>query len=480
MIAIVSLSRSARNLRAIVSFSLLLAMSGCGSDSASPPITVSIMPASVSLGIGGTQTFTATITGSSNTAVTFSVQEGAAGGSVTAAGNYTAPQTLGTYHIIATSTADSTKSAAATLSVDPLLVKKVSLPVWNGSFSPAAGPLVGQLITTLDGALIVPAGATKKIAVLATHGAMGSYRGGVPGWLGWWLERYHVTTLTLNRRDSIAYGPNEGGGNTLHPDAVCDLSSGVDFLVNTLGYQGVFILGHSKGTVFSPIYPSYFNNCYPGAGGPPVNNDPRVVAVSTYGTIADGREAAESIAPLAGGVYAPDVAAAQVEVAAGRGNQLFVFPAGIRTSLGIINATLTLTPDSFLSYYGPDTLSVPEREALKLDIPYLIIHADGDTVTPQAWSDRLYATLSTAGKDVTYLTPAYGSLYPNGGLGQEGFPAHSANAEQFRDDLTAAIYSWLVGKVPAADQDATGINLAAIQALPDLALGPVPPDPAKP
>ncbi len=126
-----------------------------------------------------------------------------------------------------------------------LTVKKVALPVWSGSFTPASGPRVGQAITTLEGELIVPAGATKKIALMATHGAMGSYRGGLVGWIVWWLERYHVTALSLNRRDSIDHGPNEGGGNTLYPEALCDLKSGVDYLVNTLGYEGVVILGHS-------------------------------------------------------------------------------------------------------------------------------------------------------------------------------------------------------------------------------------------
>ncbi len=360
-----------------------------------------------------------------------------------------------------------------------LSVKKVALPVWSGSFTPASGPRTGEAITTLEGELIVPAGTTKKIALLATHGAMGSYRGGLVGWIGWWLERYHVTALSLNRRDSIDHGPNEGGGNTLYPEAVCDLKSGVEYLVNTLGYEGVVILGHSKGSVFSPVYPSWFRNCGPDVANSPFNNDPRVKAVSTYGTVADGREGAQ-YAPLAGGVYAPGVATAQAEVAAGRGNQLYTFPAGVTTSLGILRATIRVTPDSFLSYYGPDTLAVPEREAQKLDIPYLLIHAEGDRVTPQIWSDRLHLTLTTAGKDITYLTPPYGSLYPNGSFGQEGFPAHSADAEQARDDLTRDIYNWMVGKVPAAGQDATAINLAAIQALPDLVITPPAPDPEKP
>ena len=50
-------------------------------------------------------------------AVTWSVQEGAPGGSVTAAGVYTAPGTAGTYHLVATSQADATKSATATVTV---------------------------------------------------------------------------------------------------------------------------------------------------------------------------------------------------------------------------------------------------------------------------------------------------------------------------------------------------------------------------
>ncbi len=82
-----------------------------------PPVEVSINPASVTVPAGGTQTFTATVTGSTNTAVTWSVQEGAAGGTITSAGVYTAPATAGTYHVAATSQAAPTKSAVATVTV---------------------------------------------------------------------------------------------------------------------------------------------------------------------------------------------------------------------------------------------------------------------------------------------------------------------------------------------------------------------------
>ncbi|WP_426749627.1 glycosyl hydrolase family 18 protein [Myxococcus sp. Y35] len=82
-----------------------------------PPVEVAIAPTSVTLPVSGTQAFTATVTGSSNTAVTWSVQEGAAGGTITQGGLYTAPASAGTYHVVATSQAAPTKSAVATVTV---------------------------------------------------------------------------------------------------------------------------------------------------------------------------------------------------------------------------------------------------------------------------------------------------------------------------------------------------------------------------
>ena len=47
----------------------------------------------------------------------WSVQEGSAGGTVDQAGNYTAPGVAGTFHVVATSQADTSKSAVATVTV---------------------------------------------------------------------------------------------------------------------------------------------------------------------------------------------------------------------------------------------------------------------------------------------------------------------------------------------------------------------------
>jgi len=66
---------------------------------------------------GATQSFTAFVIGTSNSAVNWAVQEGAAGGSITNTGIYTAPNKSGTFHVLATSQADTTKSQTATVSV---------------------------------------------------------------------------------------------------------------------------------------------------------------------------------------------------------------------------------------------------------------------------------------------------------------------------------------------------------------------------
>ena len=80
-------------------------------------VIVRITPENVTIGIIQRQTFVASVTGTPNTRVNWSVEEGAAGGSITQDGVYTAPATPGTYHVIATSAVDPTKSARATVVV---------------------------------------------------------------------------------------------------------------------------------------------------------------------------------------------------------------------------------------------------------------------------------------------------------------------------------------------------------------------------
>ena len=83
-------------------------------------VSISISPATITLGQGQQQTFTATVAGTTNTAVTWSFSP--ATGTLSSTGLYTAPATISstqTVTVKATSVADSTKSASATVTLQP-------------------------------------------------------------------------------------------------------------------------------------------------------------------------------------------------------------------------------------------------------------------------------------------------------------------------------------------------------------------------
>src|SRR5215470_8615135 len=78
-------------------------------------VVVSVSPKSASVLVGASASFTATVsgtTGGQSTLVTWSVQE-SGGGTVDGSGHYTAPSSAGSYHVVATSVAASSKSDVA-------------------------------------------------------------------------------------------------------------------------------------------------------------------------------------------------------------------------------------------------------------------------------------------------------------------------------------------------------------------------------
>lgn len=82
------------------------------------PITVTVSPSSAAMATNASLQFAATLTGTSDLTVVWSVDE-AGGGTVSAAGLYTAPLALGTFHVRATSHADPTRFGEATVTVAP-------------------------------------------------------------------------------------------------------------------------------------------------------------------------------------------------------------------------------------------------------------------------------------------------------------------------------------------------------------------------
>jgi hypothetical protein len=106
-------------------------------------IAVSLDRSSAVVAPSSSVTFVATVTGttgSQSSAVTWRVQEGTSGGSVDGSGKYLAPTTEGTYHVVATSVADPSKNATATVAVTALTALDPDRrTVWNPGMMAAGG-----------------------------------------------------------------------------------------------------------------------------------------------------------------------------------------------------------------------------------------------------------------------------------------------------------------------------------------------------
>ncbi len=135
-----------------------------------PAIAISVSPATASVVQGGTQQFTATVTGAANTAVTWSVTAG--GGSITTSGLYTAPATAGTYTVTATSVASTSKKATASVTVaaGPTITAFTAAksPITAGTSTTLAGTFSGGSGSVDNGVGAVTSGSAVAVTPAAT------------------------------------------------------------------------------------------------------------------------------------------------------------------------------------------------------------------------------------------------------------------------------------------------------------------------
>jgi hypothetical protein len=131
---------------------LMIVLSGCAgvttSTPASPAITVTLSPSSATVPMSQTQQFTATVKGSSDTAVTWEVNGTAGGnstvGTISSSGLFTAPHAMPNspkVSVTAVSKANSSVSASATITVtskSPLLTITVSVTPLSGAVAAGA------------------------------------------------------------------------------------------------------------------------------------------------------------------------------------------------------------------------------------------------------------------------------------------------------------------------------------------------------
>jgi len=96
-------------------------LAACGGGALDEPagqaVVVAVSPPEATVVAGGSQPFSAAVTGTVASGVSWSVQEGAPGGTVSVSGLYGAPASAGTFHVVATSVADPAVRGTATVTV---------------------------------------------------------------------------------------------------------------------------------------------------------------------------------------------------------------------------------------------------------------------------------------------------------------------------------------------------------------------------
>ena len=208
-----------RTTTVILLLAILTAAVGCGGGSGSgssvknpvtsdPPSTpnsataISIFPATETLRIGGQRQFSGWDKSVGQYDVTWSLKEGAAAGTITSDGLYTAPGTPGTFHLIATSSHNTNLSATA-----PLTIVSVGfVPISDMAI--ARSGHTGNML--LDGRVLVAGGTTD-----ATHDAelyvpaSGSFRPTSGGMV--YARSGHCSSLLPDGRVLIVGGSNANG-----------------------------------------------------------------------------------------------------------------------------------------------------------------------------------------------------------------------------------------------------------------------------
>ena len=276
-------------------------------------ISVTVNPHSATLGLNGTQQFTATVAGAANTNVTWSIPSGP--GTISATGLYTAPAsgtTPTTATIVATSVADSSKTDSATVYILPT-PKTLTFnpnPVTGGNPSTATLKLTG--VAPAGGSIVTLASSSTAVATVPATVTIAA---------GSDTATFTVTTLPVAADTSVNISATYGGA-TLAAALTVKKATGSAVRVNCGG----------------PIYTAANSNVFAAdayfTGGSPLT---RVVAISNtsdqtlYQTMRYAASFSYSI-PVPNGTYTVNLHFAETNASS--------FGVGLRTMDITINGTL--------------------------------------------------------------------------------------------------------------------------------------------
>jgi hypothetical protein len=156
----------------------------------SPPanIAVSVTPSSASVRAGGTQTFVATVSGSSNTSVSWRVNGvaggGASTGTINPSGLYTAPAAVPSDNVVtvtavsAASTSATASSSVTLLNPIPTLMSIAPASVSAGSFTltvKGTGFVTGAQVLLAGSAISTTFGSSTQLTAAGTENSAGNY-----------------------------------------------------------------------------------------------------------------------------------------------------------------------------------------------------------------------------------------------------------------------------------------------------------------
>jgi len=155
----------------LLALTLSLACGGGNKNVTPPPVTISIAvaPTTANVIAGATQQFTATVTGSTNTAVTWTVS---GPGSMSSSGLYTAPASLTTpasVTVKATAQADTTKSKSATVTIPAVsaMISPLTPSVILGAAQPFTASVSNATDTSVAWSISMGAGAVDASGLYA-------------------------------------------------------------------------------------------------------------------------------------------------------------------------------------------------------------------------------------------------------------------------------------------------------------------------
>lgn len=235
---------TASNLRhCILALICAVPLAGCGgtpksttpSDTQSNVISVHLNATSVTLQPNGQEQFKATVSGTTNTGVNWAVDSTPGGnasvGVVSATGLYTAPASAGKHTVTATSAADVTKSASATVSVEGTVsVTPVSVGLTPGATQQFTVSVQGQTNPSVTWSVDSIAGGNSTVG---TINAQGIYT--APASVGNHTITANIASLTESATAAVSvFTISVSSANSfLEPGATEQFSASIQGLSNT-------------------------------------------------------------------------------------------------------------------------------------------------------------------------------------------------------------------------------------------------------